>query len=153
MKKYYIIIPAITLIVALVGNIITSNGMDWYNTISLPSWTPAGSIIGFVWATIFILSTISAIIVWGRVQQKQRVIIYSVFGINAVLNIFWSVLFFRLHFIQLAIWEAALLGLTVYILIVLIWKHSKQAAYLLVPYAVWVSFATYLTYSVWLLNR
>ena len=156
MKLNYIIIPLIAILTAGIGSLLTSGGMNWYKSINLPSWTPAGSIIGAVWTTIFILSAASALIVWNissNTGQSRLSWIAGVFIANAVLNIFWSYLFFNQHIIAPAIFEAGILGLSVIALIVLIWPISELAALLLFPYAGWVCFATYLTYSVWLLNR
>jgi len=154
MKLNYVIIPLITLGVSWLGGRLTSGGMNWYQTIKLPAWTPPGSVIGFAWTTIFILSTISALIVWNRVSHQGRFWwIIIIFLINAGLNLGWSWLFFNQHLIGPAVWEAGLLGLSVVVLIILIWPFSRLAAWLLVPYGGWVIFATYLTYLIWALNR
>ncbi len=166
MRLNYIIIPLITLGVSWFGSRLTSSGMDWYQTINLPAWTPSGSVIGLAWTIIFILGTISALIVWNK-KDKDGIAsspsalgndtgkkwIIALFLINAGLNLAWSWLFFNQHLIGPAVWEAGLLGLSVVILIILIWPFSKLAAWLLVPYGGWVTFATYLTYLIWNLNR
>lgn len=155
MKPNYLIIPLITILTASLGSWLTNKGLlTWYQTIKLPVWTPAGSVIGTIWTVIFILSTISALIVWNRhYLGKNFWLIIAFFLINTGLNVLWSFLFFEAHLIGPAIFEAGLLGLSVIILIILIWPLSIWTAILLLPYAFWVSFATYLTYSVWLLNR
>ena len=154
MKLNYLIIPLITLLVSLLGSWLTSGGMEWYQKIKLPAWTPAGSVIGFAWTTIFILSTISALLVWNKFPRDKRFVwVIGLFFINAGLNIFWSWLFFNQHLIGWAAIEAALLGLSVVGLIILIGPISRLATWLLVPYAAWVAFATYLTYLIWTLNR
>ena len=154
MKPNYLIIPIITVLIAALGSFLTSGGMIWYKTINLPSWTPPGSFIGSVWTIIFILSTSSALIIWNSTTHNQTFwVIVSIFIVNACLNVLWSLLFFRTHLIGGAVLEAGLLGLTVITLIILIWPISKIASILLFPYAGWVAFATYLTYSVWVLNK
>lgn len=153
MKLSYIIIPLITLATALLGSRLTSSGMDWYKTINLPAWTPAGSIIGAVWTVLFVLATISALIIWNRSAHDTRFWwIVAIFVANAILNAGWSWLFFNQHLLGLAIFEAALLGASILALIILIWPSSRLAAALLVPYAAWVAFATFLTYKIWSLN-
>ncbi len=154
MKLNYLIIPLITFLVSVTGSRLTSGGMDWYKTIKLPAWTPPGSVIGFVWTTIFILSTISALIVWNKFSRNKRFAwIIGLFLINAGLNVLWSFLFFNQHLIGWSVIEAGLLGLSVIGLIILIGPISRLAAWLLAPYAAWVSFATYLTYIIWTLNK
>jgi len=154
MKLNYLIIPLIVLAVAWLGGQLTGSGMDWYRTIKLPSFTPPGSIIGLVWTIIFILSAISAIIFWNKTTTDNRFYwIIAIFIANAILNIAWSYLFFNQHLLGLATIEAAILDLSVIALILLLWPISKISAGLLVPYAGWAAFATYLTYLVWSLNK
>lgn len=154
MKANYFAIPLITVLVSVLGSYFSNTGLRiWYRTINLPSWTPPGSVIGAVWTTIFILSTVSALIVWNKTPHTgQFQLIIGVFLVNAILNVGWSYLFFSKHLIGSAVIEAAILGLSVLALIFLIWPLSHKASLLLTPYAFWVSFATYLTYSVWRLN-
>lgn len=152
--RNYLIIPLITLATASLGSWATNQGMAWYQTINLPSWTPPGSIIGTVWTILFILATISALLVWNRkLALKKRRTIGIAFLANACLNVTWSFIFFKLHLIGLAVVEAGLLGLSVLLIIILVKNQSRLAALLLVPYLLWVTFATFLSYNVWQLNR
>ena len=153
MKINYIVIPLITVIVASVGSFLTAGGMDWYKTIEKPAWTPPGGVTGAVWTLIFILTTISALIVWNKGKQNKYFwLIIAVFLVNGFLNAFWSYLFFWKGLIGPAVWEAGLLGFSVLVLIAFIWRAFKTASLLLVPYFLWVVFATFLTYRVFLLN-
>lgn len=155
MKLNYVLIPAVTILVAAVGGWLTEAGPgSWYRTIKLPSWTPSGSVIGLVWSVIFLLTAIAALIIWNAAGSKPRLdLIVGLFLANAGLNVLWSLLFFRLHLLTAAGWEAALLDLTVLGLIVLCWPIARSAAWLLMPYAGWVAFATYLTFLIGRLNR
>ncbi len=153
MKINYIIIPFIAFIVAFGGSLLTNRGMVWYKSIHLPSWTPPGQFIGLAWTIIFILSTISALVVWNRMPSGKIFSWIIVFFIlNAVLNIAWSFLFFNQHLIGAAVFDAALLGVSVISLIIFIWPFSRFASALLIPYAGWVSFATILNFIIWTLN-
>jgi len=152
-RSSFVVIPMIALFVASIGSAITGVGMEWYHTINLPAWTPPGQLIGFIWTIIFILTAASALLTWNRFPRDRRFVwIVSFFVLNAFLNLFGSYLFFSLHTVAVAADEAALLCLSVLILIALTWKHSSLAALLLVPYALWSGFATYLTVTVWWLN-
>ncbi len=155
MKFGDILILAGTIATALFGSLITSGSVaSWYKTIKLPSWTPSGGVIGAVWTFLFILAATSALLVWNKIPHGSRVnLIIALFIVNAFLNVGWSYLFFGKHLIGTAVFEAALLALSVLALIVAIWPVHVSAAALLIPYFLWASFATYLTYSVWLLNR
>lgn len=149
MRAAYIVIPLITLLVSSIGSYITSNGMGWYRTIRLPDWTPPGSVIGGVWTTIFILTTISVLLVWTKFPRTSRFQwIIGLFILNAILNVGWSALFFGLHMMTAAAWEAGILAANVLVLIFLIWAGSRLAAGLLIPYFLWVCFATFLTATI-----
>jgi translocator protein len=152
-KPNFLVIPALIAAVSWLGSLITSANMDWYRQISKPAWTPPGSVIGTVWTIIFILTAISIIIVWNNHRDKKEFkLIIFFFALNLLLNIGWSAIFFGAHLIGLAFFEALILDATVLVLILLIWKHSKTAALLLAPYFLWVAFASYLTYTIWMMN-
>jgi len=150
----YFIIPAITIATSFIGSYFTMCGMSWYKTISLPRFTPSGFFISFMWRFIYILSTISVLIVWNTFEHDFKFwVIIGLFVANAFLNAYWPYLFFYKHMIGAAIIEAALLGITVYALITLIWPVSWLAAILLFPYGIWVAFATFLNTVIWIMNK
>jgi len=150
---YYVVIPLATFFVAALGSLITSDGMPWYATLTLPSWTPPGQAIGVAWTAIYILTALSAILVWQHFPRDRTLaLITGVYVVNALLNILWSAVFFGQHNLARAVDVAMLLSLSVLVLIILISKHSRFAATLLVPYFLWASFASYLSYAVWQLN-
>lgn len=138
-----------------IGSWLTDQGLDWYfNEAVLPSFAPSGAVIGGVWTIIYALSAV-ALILW-LVQKKHDVNDYRViwwFVVNGILNAYWSYLFFVQHQVGWAIVEMIGLEITVLILIWLMWKRVRWSAILLIPYAVWVIFATYLAYSFWILNK
>jgi tryptophan-rich sensory protein len=152
-RSSYVVVPLVTLFVAALGSAITGSGMRWYQTINLPSWTPSGQVIGAVWSVIFILTALSALLVWNHFPRDRRfawVVIF--FVLNAVLNVAWSYIFFSLHNIATAVDEAVFLCFSVIVLMVIIWPGSRFAASLLIPYVLWSAFAAYLTAAVWWLN-
>lgn len=159
MKSYFVFIPLVTLAVAVAGSALTAPAINtWYKTINLPPWTPSGQVIGTVWTIIFILTAISALITWNTAFEKASLkkrlpVIAKAFIFNAILNVSWSYIFFNQHLLNLAVFEAGVLGFSVLVLIILIRPVSRLASNLLVPYLLWVCFATYLTYSVYVLNR
>ncbi len=155
MRWNYILIPASVVAVAVIGSAFTGIGIDsgWYDTIARPGWTPPGSVIGAVWTVIFLLSAASVLIVWNKAEPDRRTRTAMVaFAVNGVLNIAWSYIFFVRHWLGLAALEAGLLGISVVIIMILIWNRSRAAALLLLPYAGWVSFATFLNFIIWRLN-
>ncbi|MEO8065298.1 MAG: TspO/MBR family protein [Candidatus Doudnabacteria bacterium] len=158
MKINYFFIPLIALLVAMTGDYFTSAGLKkWYKSLKLPSFSPAGQVIGTVWAVIYILATISVLIVWNTnaVLHEETVFnfIIVMFTLNALMNVFWSFIFFFLHMVGYAVLEAGALALSVLALILLIFPISVLAAIVLVPYFVWTCFVAYLNYSIWQLNK
>lgn len=153
-KLNYFVIALIAGLVSYIGGLLTSSGMEWYRTLVLPNFVPADWVFGVAWTIIFILTAISAIIVWNKGDRSDWKFVHSIrfYILNAVLNVTWSLVFFVMHWVGVAVWEAALLGLTVYLLIYMTWSISRIASLLLLPYALWVTFATFLTYSIFLLN-
>lgn len=153
MKLNYIIIPIIMITISSLGVIFTNMGMNWYDNLIKPPLTLSGQIIGTVWTVIFILATTSALICWNSFPRGYRFKwIFIFFIANAVLNTLWSLLFFTLNFVFLSIFEMILLNATTIVLTILIWPKSRLAASLLIPYVIWVSFATFLAYGIFLLN-
>lgn len=149
----YLLIAGLTLTVSAVGSKFTTAGLaSWYDTLTLPSFTPPGWVIGIVWSVLFLLAAISAMMAYKQLKKRQLSMVMSAFFINGVLNVLWSAIFFGQQRIGLAIFEAAALALSVFFLIYLLWRPLRMAAILLVPYLGWVLFATYLTFRIWQLN-
>lgn len=149
-----IVIVLVLLVVAGLGGKVTAEGMRWYRKLSLPPWTPPGSFIGSVWTLIYILSGISGLLFWyADVPAPWKEVIVVSFLVNAALNVLWSVVFFRWHSIGGAFAESLILEASVVSLIFLLLPFSYLAAVMLVPYAAWVLFASFLTFTVWQANR
>ncbi len=151
--KYLAVVLSV-LAVGGVGSWLTNQGLSWYNQANIPSFAPGGGVIGTVWTVIYILSAIS-LILW--LSQKSKGQSHSAvvwwFVVNGILNAGWSYLFFFKQQVGLAIVEMLVLEVTVLVLISLMWKRVRWSAILLIPYALWVAFATYLAYSFWVLNK
>ena len=155
MKINYLLIPLLVVLVAVTGSFFTSQGIEsgWYDQIVKPSWTPAGSLIGAVWTTIFILFAAAVLIFWNWARRDNLFwVIIAGFVLNGFLNVFWSYLFFYEGMIAAAFFEAIVLSLSVAVLIYLTLPKVKITAYLLVPYLLWVSFASYLNFIILTLN-
>ena len=131
----------------------TPNIATWYASISKPAFTPPNWIFAPVWTTLFLLMGISLYLVWEKGFEKKEVkLAISVFGVQLVLNIVWSLLFFGLQNPFFAFIEIIVLWVVILINIILFYRISEKAGFLLVPYILWVSFAAFLNYSIWLLN-
>jgi tryptophan-rich sensory protein len=148
-----LIIPLFVLITASAASYFADVGMGWYKTLNLPDWTPSNSLMVIMWSVIFVLSSLSILIIWNRYStQKHFGAIIALFILNALLIVGWNILFFSQQQMGLAFFQALLLIADLVFLIFLIWPFCKVAAGLLVPYSLWVSFATVLTFNVWMIN-
>lgn len=96
MKKInYFAIPAITVLIAVLGNYFTFLGLDsWYINLTKPDWTPSGSFIGRMWFFLYVLITLSVLWFYNRHQSSRRFnLIITLFAINAFLNVLWTYIF------------------------------------------------------------
>jgi len=146
---------AITLITGFVGSIFTSQEISgWYTSIRKPLWNPPNAIFGPVWTILYILMGISLFLVLKSPHTSgKKNIAYLLFAVQLLLNFLWSFIFFRLHRIDLALLEILMLWISILGTIIAFSHISKTAAWLLVPYISWVSFASFLNYHIWILNR
>ena len=124
----------------------------WYLALEKPSYQPPGWLFSPVWTTLYILMGIAFYLVWKQPVSRQRNVSLGIFIVQLVLNFLWSFIFFKWHLTDLAFYEIVVLWLMILLTIFRFAKHSKAAAWLLVPYIAWVSFASILTYAIMHLN-
>jgi translocator protein len=144
----------ITNLAGAVGSIFTTSKIPtWYASINKPGFNPPNWIFGPVWTLLFILMGISAFLIWqhGIKKKKVKVAMY-IFGLQLLFNILWSMIFFGLQNPLLAFIEIIILWALILLTIVKFAEISKKAAYLLIPYILWVSFAAILNLFIYLLN-
>ena len=140
---------------AISGLFTASNVQTWFVTVAKPSFNPPSWLFGAVWTTLYVMMGIAFFLVWKNetVQKsiKQKAII--LFAIQMVLNFLWSFIFFQQHEIGWALVDIILLWNFILLTIFSFAPISKTAAWLLVPYISWVSFASILNFAIWQLNR
>lgn len=140
------------LFVALLGGLMTDLG-PWYTQLKQPAWKPPDWAFGPIWTTIFALAAASGVIGWRRASTRaQREMMLALFAANGFLNVFWSLLYFRLHRPDWSLLEVPFLWLSVLGLIVLLARFAKNAAWLLAPYLAWVALAALLNWETVKLN-
>ena len=149
-----IIAIAIPVAVGAISGFFTATGVEsWYQTINKPSWNPPGWIFGPVWTTLYVMMGIALFLVWksdsSDILKKTAI---ALFAIQLILNFFWSFIFFNQHQIGWALVEIIAMWIFILLTIFAFGNVSKLAAWLLVPYISWVSFATILNYTIWKLN-
>ncbi|MCL4119605.1 UNVERIFIED_CONTAM: hypothetical protein GTU68_060950 [Idotea baltica] len=129
-----------------------SVGSDWFVELNKPAWNPPNWIFGPVWSWLYLMMAIAAWLVWRESSLLKSRLALGWFGFHLILNILWSVLFFGLQQPGWAALEIVILWVSILVSIVLFSRHSKLAAGLLVPYLLWVTFASVLNYTIWSLN-
>jgi len=140
-------------IAGFLGSIFTTSSINsWYNTLNKPSWNPPNWIFAPVWTTLFIFMGIASYLIWRNKRNplsKKTLVLYF---IHLIFNILWSVFFFGLKNPFMALLEIIALWIIILVLIMKFYKINKTAAYLMIPYLAWVSFATILNASIVILN-
>jgi tryptophan-rich sensory protein len=141
---------AVSFCAALLGGLFMPD--EWYGTLTKPSWNPPGWLFGPVWSVLYTMMAVAAWLVWrqgGWGKQRKPLLIFLA---QLALNAAWTPLFFGLHNPGLALLDIALLWLAIVAMIAAFWRVHRIAAALLIPYLAWVSFATFLNFTIWRLN-
>lgn len=150
----------------IIGSFFTMDAIPtWYAGIVKPTWNPPSWVFGPVWITLYAMMGIASYLIWAssakivpgetqKATQRKRVRgALTIFGVQLFLNAIWSIIFFGLHNPGWAFVDIVLLWIAIVATIGVFWRISKPAAWLLVPYILWVSFAGYLNYTIWTLNK
>jgi benzodiazapine receptor len=136
-----------------IGSLFTSKSVNtWYTQLRKPEWTPPNWIFGPAWTTLYLMMAISAWLVWRSSDWYSARFALALFAIQLVLNTMWSIAFFGLHEVGPAFGEILLLWMMIIATAVAFLPLSLLAAWLLIPYIVWVAFASYLNFRIWQMN-
>ncbi|MBN2043364.1 MAG: tryptophan-rich sensory protein [Candidatus Aenigmarchaeota archaeon] len=138
----------------IIGSFFTMPSIPtWYASINKPEFIPPNWVFAPVWTTLFLLMGISLYMIWDKgLNKKENKTALYVFGVQLVLNIIWSALFFGLQNPLAAFIEIIVLWVAILASIIFFYRISKWSGIIMIPYILWVSFAAFLTYSVWVLN-
>lgn len=137
---------AAAFLVAVLGGLMTDIG-PWYQALKQPAWKPPDWAFGPIWTTIFALAAAAGVIGWRHLPTRsaQEWMLAS-FALNGFLNVFWSLLYFRLHRPDWALLEVPFLVLSVLAMMFALRRSATVAPWLLMPYLVWVSIASVLNW-------
>lgn len=155
-----IISVVVPLVAGGIGSFFTTPNIEtWYAELVRPSFSPPNWIFAPVWTLLFILMGVALWLVWSSYEKskdektrKNIKIAIFLFGVQIILNVFWSIIFFGTQNPGLAFAEIIILWLAILATIIAFVKVSRWAGWLLLPYILWVSFAAYLNYAIWMLN-
>ena len=125
---------------------------DWYDSLSKPVWNPPNWLFGPVWGVLYLLMAIAAWLVWRRNGLAGAAVPLGLFVLQLALNAAWSWLFFGRHALGLAFIEIIVLWVAILATIIAFWRLNPTGGILLVPYLLWVTFASVLNVTLWRMN-
>lgn len=152
--KYYIISVAIALGIGLLSTLITMGNMELFDDIRKPTLSPPAFLFPIAWTVLYVLMGISAARIYEirMIFKNEADNALAYYAASLVVNFAWSIIFFNFKAFFLALLWILLLLFLIIKTVLCYRKIDKVAAYLQIPYIIWVSFATYLTFGIWLMN-
>ena len=151
--KPYIISVIIALAVGGISALLTKNNMNIFEKINMPPLSPPSVVFPIVWAVLYILMGISSAIIYKNGTDREEVqSALKVYALQLAVNFFWSLIFFNMQAYLFAFIWLVLLWVLVIVMIVKFKKISPAAAWLQIPYLLWITFAGYLSLMIYLLN-
>lgn len=124
----------------------------WYAALNKPSWNPPGRLFGPVWSCLYLMIGLAGYFAWTRGRPEERGAVFTVYGAQLLVNGLWSWIFFGLHRPDWAMADLLLLWFLIPLCLWLFAQQSRPAAWLMVPYFLWVSFAGVLNAVIWMMN-
>lgn len=152
--KPYVISILISVGVGALSALLTMGSMNIYSELRTPPLSPPSVLFPIVWSVLFVLMGVSAAIIYSYREKMPENVksALTTYGTSLIVNFFWSIIFFNLRlFLASFVWLLLLLFLIIKT-ILQYRKINKAAAYLQIPYALWVAFAGYLNFGIWVLN-
>jgi tryptophan-rich sensory protein len=137
----------------LIGSLFTAKSINaWYQFLNKPSFAPPNWLFAPAWTLLYLLMAIAAFLIWQKRKEFPSQIALRFYFIQLILNALWSIIFFGLHNPGWAFLEIVFLWIFILLTLIKFYKINKTAGWLLVPYLLWVSFASILNCAVWMLN-
>lgn len=144
---------AIPLAVGSLSGLITKDSMEAFETLNKPALSPPGIVFPIVWTILYILMGISSYLVVTSGQGKNKIREALIFyGLQLIFNFFWSIWFFSFGWYLFSFIWLLILWVLIFNTIASFYEISKIAAYLMIPYLLWVTFAGYLNFAIYLMN-
>jgi tryptophan-rich sensory protein len=142
---------ALCLGAAGLGAIATTPEIDgWYRTLAKPTWNPPDWVFGPVWTTLYVMMAVAAWLAWRVTGWRSAGL--GLFAFQLVLNIAWSWVFFGMHQVGWACIEIVFLWLAIAATTIAFFQRARLAGWLMLPYLVWVTFASVLNFAIWRMN-
>jgi len=125
----------------------------WYDALVKPAYNPPAWIFGPVWTALYIMMAAAFVVFALKCKGRTRWLGMTVYTVNIMANLLWTPLFFRWHLIGVAFVDCFFIAASAWFVIVWFWRATRVGALLLIPYALWTSFASVLNFHLWFLNR
>lgn len=155
-KKYILPFSVSIILVFLTASIgsyfTTPNIASWYQYLKKPSFAPPNWLFGPAWTLFYFLMAVAAFLVWREKENQNIKPALLIYLIHLIFNALWSMIFFSLKNLGLAFFEIIILWILILITIIKFYKIKPIAGFLLIPYILWVTFASILNFAVWMLN-
>lgn len=143
---------ALSFVASGIGAVASVRAQTFYGQLAQPAWAPPSSVFGPMWTVLYALMGIAAWLVWRTGGLRAQRTALTLFVVQLAVNAIWSWLFFAWHRGALAFVDIVVLVLLVVATLVCFWRVRPLAGALLIPYLLWICFASALNYSVWQLN-
>ena len=126
---------------------------EWYESLNKPSWRPPNWLFAPVWSVLYIMISVAGWLVWRDAVPGELMLPMVIYGVHLCLNFAWSAFFFGLKRPDWAFFEIIALWLSIVATMVAFYAVNPLSTYLLIPYLLWASFAGYLNFVMWQLNK
>ncbi|MBR2046273.1 MAG: tryptophan-rich sensory protein [Agathobacter sp.] len=153
-KRLLFICIAIPLMVGGIAALLTQNSMDVFSTVEKPPLAPPAWLFPIAWTILYMLMGISSyLVITSDVETNEKIKALQIYGYQLVVNFLWPTFFFNFGWYLFSFLWLVLLWILVFFMIRRFYDISKLAAYLNIPYILWLTFAAYLNLGIWWLNR
>lgn len=143
---------ALVVAAAAIGGLSSANSADFYRQLDQPTWAPPGWLFGPVWSVLYLMMAVAAWLIWRVNGFRGAPWALGLFLVQLALNALWTWLFFTWQLGALSLIEIVVLWALILATLIAFWRRHPFAALLLMPYLLWVTFATVLTYTLWSRN-
>ena len=147
-----LMIVLITQLVSLISSLFSGNAGETYTSLIKPPLSPPGWLFGVVWPVLYLLMGVAAYIIYQTPETPKRKKSITLYWVQLFVNFLWPIVFFRFELYWISVVVILLLDVLVLITTMLLYKAKKMAGYLMMPYLLWILFATYLNIGIAVLN-
>lgn len=145
-------IVLITELIGLLGNLFSGNSGQIYTSFVKPPLSPPGWLFGVIWPVLYLLMGIAAYIIYQTPETPERKKAITLYWVQLIVNFLWPIVFFRFQWYWASVVVILLLDILVFMTTIRFYNIKKVAGYLMVPYLLWILFATYLNVGIAVLN-